>query len=103
MVLIRNISRYRDGAPQEDKAAKLETFQTTQIIRNAADDVLVAELEKPQACVKVPPKEDKAYNLEELFLDPETQPGEARDGVNKVKAATTDHADDGWPPCSYQL
>ena len=39
----------------------------------------------------MPPKEDKAYNLEELFLDPETQPGEARDGVEKVEAATTDH------------
>ena len=35
--------------PQEDKAADPETFQMTQIIRNAADDVLVAELEKPQA------------------------------------------------------
>ena len=89
--------------PQEDEAADPESFQTTQIIRNAADDVLVAVLDEPQACVKVPPKEDKASNLEELFLDPETQPGEARDGVDKVMAATTDYADDGWPPCSYQL
>ena len=41
--------------------------------------------------VTVPPEEDKASNLEELFLDPETQPAEARDGVEKVKAATTDY------------
>ena len=39
----------------------------------------------------VPPEEDKAFNLEELFLDPETQPSEARDGVEKVEAATTDY------------
>ena len=38
----------------------------------------------------VPPEEDKASNLEELFLDPETQTVEARDGVEKVEAATKD-------------
>ena len=37
----------------------------------------------------MPPKEDKAYNLEELFLDPVTQHDEVRDGVDKVMAATT--------------
>ena len=37
----------------------------------------------------MPPKEDKAYNLEEQFLDPVTQPDEAPDGVDKVMAATT--------------
>ncbi len=35
----------------------------------------------------MPPKADKAYNLEELFLDPVTQPEEVRDGVDKVMAA----------------
>ena len=58
-------------------------------------------LDEPQACVTVPPEEDKASNLEELFLDPVTQPSEARDGVDKVMAVTTDYADNGWPPCSY--
>ena len=36
----------------------------------------------------MPPEEDKAHNLEELFLDPVTQPNEIRDGVDKVMAAT---------------
>ena len=52
----------------------------------------------------MPPKEE-ATNLEKFaeemdhdnagppwhFLDPETQPGEARDGVEKDEAATTDY------------
>ena len=59
---------------------------TTQII---LINVLEAKLDEPQAC-DVPPKEE-APNLEKLLLDPETQPGEARDGVEKVEAATTDY------------
>ena len=39
----------------------------------------------------MPPKEDEASNLEELFLGPVTQPKQARDGADKVKKPTTDH------------
>ena len=76
--------------PEVDKAAELMTLQTTQIFRNAAEDVLVAELlDRPRPVFELPPQEDKADNLEELFLDPVTQPNEVRDGVDKVMAATT--------------
>ena len=43
--------------PQADKAAELVTLQTTQIIRNAADDVLVAELlDCPRPVSSCPPR-----------------------------------------------
>ena len=65
----------------------------------------------------MPPKEE-APNLEKFaeetdhdnvagpprqLLDPETQPSEARDGVEKDKAATTDYETDGRLPRSYLL
>ena len=56
MVLI-HFKISRRCPPVVDKAAELVTLQRSQIIRNAADDVLVAELlDHPRPVFELPPR-----------------------------------------------